>query len=538
LTKPDYAGIGALAAMLATLLVLFLACTNVALLTLSRGIKRIREFAVRSALGASRLRLVMQMLVENLALATAGAIGGMLAAAWIKNLMLAQMPADTSIYRGYAPWWRFDMDWRVFLFVAGLTFLVNLAAGLWPALEVTKTDVNQMLKEQGPAAPGFKLGALQRFLIISQVAASVIILVGAVALVQHASRLNSAHLPFDPRAVVTANLQVPDTAVTNRFFEEVTNRIANLPGVKAVTLADGGFALRHNATRIEIEGQTYPGIVDEPEVSKRVVSLNYFSTLNLAFQQGRGFLEDDHDTSPLVAVVNATFARRYLPPGNPLGKRFRDSMGGRWLTVVGCISDALIYGSGNREAVFYVPLSQHPCAQMSALVLGNSDPSWKRGLLTEIGRLEPDQPLPEISNIQRELDGVDSGIRFEMLLLEVCGAASLFLSALGVFGLISFSVSQRTREIGIRMALGATRGRVIWTILRQFVIQIGIGLGIGAALAMALVRVFSSVLPDTATSPSVYLEVTLLLGIASLLAVLGPARRATRVDPMTALRYE
>jgi putative ABC transport system permease protein len=538
LTQPDYAGIGALAAMLATLLVLFLACTNVALLTLSRGIKRIREFAVRSALGATRRRLVLQMLVENLALAIAGAICGTLAAAWIKNLLIAQMPADTSVYRGYASWWRFDMDWRVFMFVAGLTFLVNLAAGLWPALEVTKKEVSDMLKEQGLGSPGFKLGGLQRFLIVSQVAASVIILVGAIALLEHGRRLNDAHLPFDARTMVTANVQVPDTAVTNRFFEEVLTRIADLPGVKAVTLASGGFAFQHNVTRIEIEGQSYPRPEDQPLIAKRVVAFNFFATVNIAFLQGRGFVEDDRDTSPAVAVINATFARRYLPSGNPLGKRFRDSMDGRWLTVVGCVSDALTYGKDGREAVFYLPLSQNPCARMTALVLGNSESSWKKGLLAEIARTEPDQPLPEIANVQQELDGVDSGQRHETLLLEICGGASLFLSALGVFGLISFSVSQRTREIGIRMALGATRGRVVWTMLRQFVIQIGIGLGIGAVMALGLVRVFSSVLPATATKPSVFLEVMLLLGVASLAAVLGPARRASRIDPMAALRYE
>jgi putative ABC transport system permease protein len=537
LTKPDYAGIGVMAAMLATLLVLFLACANVALLTLSRSVKRIREFAVRGALGATRRRLVLQMLVENLVLAAAGAIGGTFAAGWIKNLMLAQMPADTSVFRGYASWWRFDMDWRVFLFIAGLTLLVNLAAGLWPALEATKGAVNEMLKDQGGPS-GFKLGGLQRFLIASQVAASVIILVGAIALVQHGRRLSHVRLPFDPRGVVTADVQVPDLAVTNQFFEEAITRIANIPGVKAVALANEGFAFGHGVTRIEIEGQTYPRRVDQPQIAKRVVSFNYFETMNLALQQGRGFVEDDRATSPPVAVINTTFARRYLPSGNPLGKRFRDAMDSRWLTVVGCVSDALIYGNDGREAVFYVPLSQHPCGRMTALVQGNSEPSWRRGLLTEIERMEPDQPLPQISCVQRELDGVDSGGTFEMLLLEVCGAASLFLSALGVFGLISFSVSQRTREIGIRMALGATQGRVIWTILRQFVIQIGIGLGIGAAMALGLVRVFSSVLPATATEPSVYLEVTLLLGVASLAAVLGPARRASKIDPMAALRYE
>jgi putative ABC transport system permease protein len=538
LTQPDYAGIGAMAAMLATLLVLFLACTNVALLTLSRGIKRTREFAVRSALGATRRRLVLQMLVETLTLAIAGAIGGTFAAAWIKNLLLAQMPADTSVYRGYAPWWHFDMDWRVFLFIAGLAFLVNLAAGLWPALEVTKIEVSETLKDQGSESTGFRLGGLQRFLIVSQVAASVIILVGAIALVERGRRLQNVHLPFDPETTLTANVRVPDLANTNRFFEEVSTGIANLPGVKTVALASDGFAFGHNVTRIEIEGGTYPRPEDQPLTAKRVVSANYFTAMNMKFQQGRGFVEDDRATAPAVAVINTTFARRYLPPGNVLGQRFQDSMDGHWLTVVGCVSDALTYGQDGNEAVFYMPLSQHPSGTMTVFVRGNPEHSWKRGVLTEIVSLEPDQPLPEISNVQQELAGVDSGARTEMLLLETCGAASLFLSALGVFGLINFSVSQRTREIGIRMALGATRGRVIWTVLRQFVIQIGIGLAIGVLLALALVRAFSSVLPATATEPSVYLGVALLLGIASLAAVLGPVRRASKIDPMTALRHE
>jgi putative ABC transport system permease protein len=530
---------GSVAVMLATLLVLFLACANVAMLTLGRAVKRGPEFAVRSALGATRRRLVFQMLAENLVLSVGGAIGGTFAAAWIKNWIMSQMPGDTSVYRNYASWWNFEIDSHVLLFVAGLTFLTNLAAGLWPALQATKRDVNELLKDQAPGSSGFRLAGFQRFLIVSQVAVSVVILVGAAALVAHGRRLSDVHLPFDPKAMVIANVEVPYAADTNLFFEELERSLAHVPGVEAVALSSHRFVFNHGTTPLELKGRSYARAEDRPLVAGRIISPSFFNTVNLPLLQGRSFGTDDRAGSAPVAVVNATFAQRFLPPGNPLGSRFRNAIDGRWLTVVGSVPDVLTYGVDGREPVYYVPLSQHPRQTMRVLLRGSGAAlTWMKTARIELERLQPNLPPPSLGTVQQEVDGVDASKRYESLLLSVCGAASLFLATVGIWGLITLSVNQRTREIGIRLALGATRDRVVFTILKQALLQVGLGLVAGVLLALALVQSLDSVLPATATQPSVYAAVIALLGSVSLMAVLIPAVSGTKVNPMDALRHE
>jgi putative ABC transport system permease protein len=535
---PTLAGT-AFAVMLVTLFVLFLACANVSMLTLGRMIKRGREFAVRSALGATRRRLMIQLLTESLILSTGGAVGGTLTALWIKHVIMSRMPADTSVYRNFASWWTFDLDYRVLLFITVLIFVTMMLTGLWPALEATRRDVNELLKDQAPGSTGFRLAAMQRLLIISQVAASVTILVGAFVLVEHRRQLDDTHLPFDPSMMMMVGIEVPRPGDTNGFYEVLQRDLAQVPGVEAVTLASGGFAFRHGGRPIEIEGQSDRRPRDQPQVSGRVVSANYFATLNLPLLEGRVLDEEDRIGSPPVAVVNASFARRFLPSGNVLGNRFRESTDGRWLTIVGRVPDALTYGNGNREPVYYLPLSQHPRQSMTVLLRGGGQSSdWMKSAMAGIARSQPNLPLPTAQTVQQELDGVNNGNRSAAMLFSVCGAASLFLAAVGVFGLVSLAVNQRTREIGIRLALGATRGRVIRMILNQGMVQIGIGSGIGLLLALALVRTLASLLPATSDSPWIYGAVLLVLGGTSLTAVLIPAKRASNTDPMEALRHE
>jgi hypothetical protein len=238
-------------------------------------------------------------------------------------------------------------------------------------------------------------------------------------------------------------------------------------------------------------------------------------------------------------VVNATFAQKFLPSGNPLGSRFRDGTEGAWLTVVGCVPDALTYGSGDREPVCYLPMSQRPRQAMKVLLRGNGQlpPAWTRIVSAEVTRLRPDLPISNVVTVHQSLAGVDGGW-MNSLLLATCGVASLFLAAIGIFGMITLSVSQRTREIGIRLALGATKGRVTMTILNQALLQIGVGVAAGLLLAWALVRSLGSVLPVTATEPWVYLAVVALMGCVGATAVLIPALRGARADPMEALRHE
>jgi hypothetical protein len=256
--------------------------------------------------------------------------------------------------------------------------------------------------------------------------------------------------------------------------------------------------------------------------------------------QGRGFRADDGTNSTLVAVVNATFAERYFGSENPLGRRIREEWDGRWLTVVGCVPDALVYGTVRREPVYYVPFSQHPRPDMKVLlrVKGKSPLAWTKTVGAEVARLQPDLPISGAATVKQELNGVNGGLMGGALALSFCGVVSLLLAAVGIFGLITLSVNQRTREIGIRLAMGSTRRGVVGTILVQGMRQIGIGLVAGLVLAIALVKVLSSVLPDTASQPWAYFGVVLLLGGVSIVAVLIPAVRGSKVDPMVALRYE
>jgi putative ABC transport system permease protein len=531
--------LGCLAMMLATFCVLFLACANVAMLTLGRTIKRGREFAIRSALGASRRRIVLQLLVENLILSAAGGFGGILAAAYILNWFMSRMPVDTTNYRNFASWWRFEIDGRVLVFVIGLTFLTNLVVGLWPALQATKRDVNELLKGQTLGSSHFGTAGFQRLLVISQVAVSVIILVGALALLRQRQDLADVRLPFDPKTAFKTIVPLSGTADPVRFFEELHRNLAQTPGADAVTLVNEGFAFWHSVIPIEIEGREYPRPEDRPQVPHRVATPDYFGALNLTLLQGRGFSVDDRKGTLPVAVVNSTFAQQFLPAGNPLGSRFRQGLDGKWLTVVGCVPDALVYGTGQREAVYYVPLSQNPRMQMHVLIRGkaNTENKWTKIVAAEVARLQPDLPVTYAGTVKQELDGVHGGW-MEALTLSACGAVSLALAAIGIFGLITLSVNQRTKEIGIRLALGATKGNVTLTILRQALRQIGIGLFVGLLLAVAVVRGLASVLPSTATQLWVYVGVVLLLGSVSLIAVLIPAVRGSKVDPMVALRYE
>lgn len=370
-------------------------------------------------------------------------------------------------------------------------------------------------------------------------AVSVVILVGAFALFAHGRRLTDVHLPFDPKALMVAHVEVPDLADTNLFFSELERSLAHVPGVEAVALSSHPFVFGHGMTPVEMEGKSYARPEDRPFIAGRTVTPNFFATANMPLLQGRALGADDRPGSMPVAVVNTTFGQRYLPPGHALGSRFRNPMDGRWLTVVGCVPDALTYGADRREPVFYVPLSQHPRGTMRVLVRasGATAPGMKT-VRAELERWQPNLPLPSLETVQQELDGVDTSRRQERLLLSVCGAASLFLALVGIGGLITLSVNQRAREIGIRLALGATRDRVVFTIVKQALRQIGLGLVAGLLLAVALVRSLGSVLPATATHPSVYAAVIALLGSLSLVAVLVPALRGARVYPLEALRVE
>lgn len=523
-------------AVLATVFVLVIACTNVALLTLGRAVKRGKEFAVRGALGATRKRLIVQILVENLILAAGGAAGGLLVASWLTNWFAARTLGQNAVGKSMPSWWHYDVDWRVVLFLIVLTFLTNLLAGLGPALQATKRDANDSLKDESAGSSGLRIAGFQRFLVVSQVAMSVAIFAAAFVLIRVNEQRARMQLSFDPTSVLTARVELPPAADPGRFAKEVESGLKQAPGVDAVALSSGRLQLGWSQVLIEVEGQSYDRWQDHPRVGGRAVSEGFFKTLNLQLLQGRGFTADDRLGTPAVAVVTPAFAEQFLPHGNLLGARFRQYPDGPWLTVVGVVAD--VWGRARHSTDYYVSMTQQPRRDITVMLRGNGRVALIKTLRTEVARLQPDLPVFEIETLAEQWRGMDNGAKGEVRLLSICGVGSLFLSVLGIYGLIMLSVGQRTREIGIRLALGATRNRIMATIVREVAGPIATGLIVGAVLAFCLLRIVASLIEGPTDQPWPYLAAVLLLGTASLSAVAIPARYAGKMDPVKALRYE
>jgi predicted permease len=517
-------------------LVLCLACANVAMLTLGRALKRSAELAMRSALGATRRRLVSQMLVENFILSAGGALGGLLVAAFGRGWFASQLSAEDLITTSF--WHRFHFDGHVFAFLAVLTFVTNLLAGLAPALQATRRNMNELIKGETAGTTSRGSSGFQRFLVMSQVAMSTTILVATAVLLSYWQG-TKVRLPFDPASTLIARVSVLATNAPGPFFEQLDSNVAQMAGLQASALTTR-MAPEPGGSPIEIEGRTYERLRDHPQPNGTIISPGFFSVFNLALLQGRNFKSDDRTGSLPVAIVNASFVQKFLPPGNPVGRRFRVLPKGEWLTIVGCTQD-LFFNSHERWPGYYVPLNQQAAAPLSmSLVIrgGGKAADWTKPLRTEVARLNADAGLFGAETVKDYLDRDVSGYVLAARFLVICGAGSLFLAALGIYGLITLAVNQRTREIGIRLALGATRERVLATILKPALRQIVIGLAAGMLLGFVVVFIIGTIVPLPTHQPWVYLVVCVMLGGIGLLAVLLPARRGSRLDPIVALRYE
>lgn len=532
-----------LAMLIVTLLVLFIACANVAGLLLANASRRTSELAVRSALGARRARLIFQILVENLILTVGGGVCGLLALVCLERWLKSWL-ATSPVIVGQIPFWmRVEVDGRLLTSVIGLIVLTNVLAGLWPALQATSTDVNQFLKTGSGGTFSPQTGKLKWLLAAGQIGLSVIVLTQSVVLLTFSHRLRRSPLPFDPSAIWAARIVLPPSAGSNSFFEQLERNLASLPGVQGVALSSGDPISSYGGwQQIAVEGKTYPRPDDQPFVGAQTVSDNFFQLLHVPVLQGRTFNSGDFAGSLPVAIVNSTFAKKHLPPGNPVGRRFRQGTNA-WLTVIGCVADLQYDPSAtNPEPVYYPPTSQQPLNSVVVLLRGDGRAvDWTKVLSSEVARLQPDLATERPATMQSLINHQIFGYYVASLLLATCGAASLFLATLGIFGLVALSIHQRTREIGVRLALGATRTRIIATVLTRAGWQIGAGLSFGTLLAWALNRmlVHSIAGYPSVANPALALSATLaFLGTVSLVAVLIPAIRGAKVDPLRALRYE
>jgi len=531
-----------LAMLVVTLLVLFIACANVAGLTLANASKRATELAVRGALGARRTRLVCQMLAENLILTVSGAICGSLVLVCLTHALEGWLAAKAVDLSQIPFWMHIEMDARLLISLIALVSVTNVLAGLWPALQATKIDVIEFLKAGSGGTVGTQTGKFQRLLAIVQIAFSVVVLTQSLILLTFSHRLRQSHLPFDPATVLSARIVLPPSANTNSFYEQLERNLGALPGIQGVALSSSDPVVGHGWQQIEVEGKIYPRAEDHPFVGLETVSDGLFGMLNVTLLQGRSFNASDVAGAMPVAIVNSTFAKMLLPAGNPVGCRFRQGTN-PWLTVVGCVPD-LQYdpAAANPEPVCFVPNSQQPLGSMVVLLRGTGRAlDWTKALGAEVARLQPDLAIERPATMESLINHQIFGYSMASLLLAICGAASLFLATLGIFGLITLSVNQRTREIGVRLALGATRNGIVLTFLTRAVRQIAAGLSFGALLAWALNRMLHHSIAGypTVDYPGLVLfATTIFLAGVSMAAVLIPAVRGAKVDPMAALRYE
>lgn len=536
---------GLLFAMLGVVgLVLLLACANVTSLIMARASVRTKELAIRSVLGAGRLGVIVQMLVESLILTFLGALLGLLLTGFGIRIF------NASIADAHPPFWfNTSIDARSLLFVLAVSILAGLVAGILPALQASKVNVNQILKDEGRGSTGLRIGRFSRGIVIFEVALSCALLVGAGLMIKSIVSIRNLSLGFEKRGLLTASLSLdssryPQPADRLRFFEELQRGLSGRPGVQSAALVDSLPSEGTPTDVYAVEGRSYDADKNKPRAHRAYASAGLFTTLGSRLDAGRDFTAGDRaDTLPVV-IVNRSFANRAWPNESPLGRRIRLGKGdvGAWRTVVGVVPDLRMNGfdSADRPDGVYLPISQDCPATLKLLARAQGAPlSLTQPVREQVAALDRDLPLDSV----RSLDEVvsQSAYAFNLFgaLFSLFGLAALILASAGIYGVIAFSVQQRTREVGIRMALGAERGKVLSLLMWQGARQLAFGLVVGLLLAWGISRLLSGTLFQVnAGDPGIFLGVVLVLTAIALFACFVPAHRAAQVDPQVAIRYE
>jgi putative ABC transport system permease protein len=529
----------------AVVFVLLIACANVASLLVARATVREREFAVRTAVGAGRARLLKQLLTESILLSVLGAAVGVLLAIWGLSRLTA---ASTQALPRMA---EIQLDTSVLTFTVLVAVGTGILFGLLPALQATKRVTHDVLKEGGRS--GVASGArhfLRNSLVVGQVALSLILLISAGLLIMSFVKLQDVDPGFKSERILTMRISLPSATYSEpekvrTFFRNLRERVLNLPGVNTAGLISVlPLSGQNSSGTVTVDTQAVPSDETTPEADQRFVTPGFFETLEIQLLSGRTFEERDTESSAPVAIVDESMAKTYWPGDSALGKRIK--RGGRqsptpWTTIVGIVRHVRYrtLESPSRVEVYW-PHAQSPTSNMSLAVRASNDP---RGLIEvirkEVTLLDPLQPVYSIRTMEEIWANSMARRRTTMLLLATFAAVALLLAAVGIYGVLAYSVSQRKQEIGIRMALGARRADVLRLVVGQGMTLALIGVGIGLFSALALVRFLSGLLYQvTSTDPATFAGVSLLLAVVALLACYLPARRAAKVDPMVALRYE
>jgi predicted permease len=521
-------------------LVLLIACANIANLLLARSTARRREIAVRQALGAGRSRLIRQLLTESLLLALIGGVLGIAFASWANHLLLAMvsggpqpLPLDVRI------------NTRLLMFTLVVSLLTAILFGAAPALRATRLKLADSLKEgRGPVGAQAR-NPLAKALVVSQVAFSLVLLVGAGLFLRTLINLANVDTGFNKENVLC--LQIDATAVGYKedarlgdLYQQIEQRVAALPGVRAASFSFFTFNEGAWDDEVSVQGYMPPG---DRDVLHNVVGANYFATMGIPLLAGRAFGPQDTASSTKVAIINETMARRLFPPGSPMGHRF--GIGGpdhaADMEVIGVVKDAKYERlKEDPQPADYIPYTQH------IQYLGDFEARFsgdRQSIIPEvrraIGEVNPNLPISDVKTLAEQVDRSVVSQRLIAQLSAFFGLLAVFLACIGIYGLMSYAVTRRTNEIGIRMALGAGRPNVLWLVMREILILVAFGIAIGVPVALAGDRLVSSMLFGLSpTDPLTVVAATVLLLAVAAVAGYLPARRASRVDPMVALRYE
>ncbi len=549
--RPDPGTAGTLmkvAALFLTLvaMVLLLACANIANLLLVRATGREREMAVRAALGAGRNRLVRQMLTESILLALLGGLAGLLLGLWggraIASIDLHQA-VEVHLYSGF--------DWRIFAYSFAAALLTGVLVGMVPALRVSRAHIGAALHESGRSIAAGK-NRFRSGLVVLQVAGSLMLLVIAGLFARSLVAVQHSNLGFDPQNVVELTMDPTEVGLNETqglaFYNSVLARINALPGVQSAALTStvpmGNYGSNDYVKVSDYQNPAGQGL---PLVFYGVISARFFETMHIPILRGRSFTEGDVSGSPYVAIVSQAFANRFWPKQNPIGKHFAKVSGATnpLYEVVGVAKDARFSGlTGPIGPFFYLPLAQnYALGTLQTLQIRSAaaPDAVIREAQGVVRSLAPDLPLFSIQTMEEGLDTLNGFLLFQLGagFAAALGLLGLILAMVGVYGVISYSTSQRTHEIGIRVALGAQQSEILRMILRQGFLIVAMGLIVGSVAAFAFARVISNFLVGVSPAdPATYLIVTIVLGLVALLACYIPARRAIRVDPTVALRYE
>jgi putative ABC transport system permease protein len=525
--------------------VLLIACANVANLLLARASARQKEIAVRAALGASRLRLMRQMLTESAVLAVLGGIGGLLLARWGVEALVALNPPNMPRLD------QVNVDGRVLGFTFVISVLVGLLFGLAPAWQISKTDVNRALKEGAGQITGRRwLGryGLRGLLVVTQTALALVLLTGAGLMLKSFIKLRQVELGFEPSHAIMFTIapafnRLSEGQRVNDYYQQMIDSLKTIPGVTSAGAMTGApLGGSFMTSPVLIAGRPAPANPDTQRALVNAISPEYFRAVGAPLKQGRYFTEGDNEGSPRVAVINETLAQRYFPNENPVGQRI--SLRGeasKPYEIVGVVADIKQSGMEHEtRPAFFVSFRQKEVAFMNLVVRSTVEPSTLiPALRSRVWAVDKYAPITRIRTLEQVVSDSVAQPRFYTLLLALFAVVAVILAAIGLYGVMSYAVSRRTQEIGIRLSLGAEPQRILRMILGQSLVLILIGVAAGLAAAFALTRLMETLLFGVKpTDPVTFALISLTLIVVALLACLIPARRAMKVDPMVALRCE